>query len=241
MKTTDYISFTIDRFPKGYIFTYSDFTTEVKHKEAVIKALNRMVLSGKIEKIAKGKYYKPEMTSFGKLKPNQGEIIKDLLEENNKTIGYLSGYSLFNTLGFTTQMSHIIQIGRNKIRPDIKRGFYIIKFIKQENIITKKNIPLLQLLDVIKFIKKIPDSSIESSIQRLIFLIQKLSDLETNTLIRLALKYPPSTKALLGAILDHLNKTKDLDKLYNTLNPMTTYRLTNVQNVISTSKKWNFV
>lgn len=241
MKTTDYISFTIDRFPKGYIFTYSDFTTEVKHKEAVIKALNRMVLSGKIEKIAKGKYYKPEMTSFGKLKPNQGEIIKDLLEENNKTIGYLSGYSLFNTLGFTTQMSHIIQIGRNKIRPDIKRGFYIIKFIKQENIITKKNIPLLQLLDVIKFIKKIPDSSIESSIQRLIFLIQKLSDLETNTLIRLALKYPPSTKALLGAILDHLNKTKDLDKLYNTLNPMTTYKLTNVQNVISTSKKWNFV
>lgn len=241
MKTTDYISFTIDRFPKGYIFTYSDFTTEVKHKEAVIKALNRMVLSGKIEKIAKGKYYKPEMTSFGKLKPNQGEIIKDLLEENNKTIGYLSGYSLFNTLGFTTQMSHIIQIGRNKIRPDIKRGFYIIKFIKQENIITKKNIPLLQLLDVIRFIKKIPDSSIESSIQRLIFLIQKLSDLETNTLIRLALKYPPSTKALLGAILDHLNKTKDLDKLYNTLNPMTTYKLTNVQNVISTSKKWNFV
>ncbi|HNX21849.1 MAG TPA: DUF6088 family protein [Bacteroidales bacterium] len=241
MKITDYISFTIDRFPKGYIFTYSDFTTEVKHKEAVIKALNRMVLSGKIEKIAKGKYYKPEMTSFGKLKPNQGEIIKDLLEENNKPIGYLTGYSLFNTLGFTTQMSHIIQIGRNNIRPDIKRGFYIIKFIKQENIITKKNIPLLQLLDVIRFIKKIPDSSIESSIQRLIFLIQKLSDLETNTLIRLALKYPPSTKALLGAILDHLNKTKDLDKLYNTLNPMTTYRLTNVQNVISTSKKWNFV
>ncbi len=241
MKITDYISLTIDRFPRGYIFTYNDFTTEVKHKEAVIKALNRMVLSGKIEKIAKGKYYKPEMTSFGKLKPNQWEIIKDLLEENNKTIGYLSGYSLFNALGFTTQMSHIIQIGRNKIRPDIKRGFYVIKFIKQENIITKKNIPLLQFLDVIRFIKKIPDSSIESSIQRLIFLIQKLSDLETNTLIRLALKYPPSTKALLGAILDHLNKTKDIDKLYNTLNPMTTYKLTNVQNVISTSKKWNFV
>jgi len=28
MKTTDYIAVTIDRLPKGYVFTYADFTTE---------------------------------------------------------------------------------------------------------------------------------------------------------------------------------------------------------------------
>jgi len=60
-------------------------------------------------------------------------------------------------------------------------------------------------------------------------------------MVRLALKYPPSTKALLGAILEHLNRTKDLEKLFKTLNPMTTYKLTNVQKVISTSKKWNIL
>jgi hypothetical protein len=32
MKTTDYISNTIDRLPKGYVFTYTDFTTEVNKK-----------------------------------------------------------------------------------------------------------------------------------------------------------------------------------------------------------------
>ena len=43
MKTAEYIAFTIDRLPNGYVFTYADFTREVSQKEAVIKALNRMV------------------------------------------------------------------------------------------------------------------------------------------------------------------------------------------------------
>jgi hypothetical protein len=38
MKTAEYIAFTIDRLPNGYVFTYADFTTEVNQKEAVIKA-----------------------------------------------------------------------------------------------------------------------------------------------------------------------------------------------------------
>lgn len=46
MKATDYIAGKIDRLPKGYVFTYDDFLGEVNGKEAVIKALNRMVASG---------------------------------------------------------------------------------------------------------------------------------------------------------------------------------------------------
>ena len=65
MKTTDYITYTIDRLPKGYIFTYADFTNEVNNKEAIIKALNRMAVAGKISKLSKGKFYKPENTVFG--------------------------------------------------------------------------------------------------------------------------------------------------------------------------------
>ena len=159
MKTTDYIAVTIDRLPKGYVFTYADFTTEVNKKEAVIKALNRMVVSGKIAKLAKGKYYKPESTPFGNLEPNQFQVVKDLLEEDGKVIGYLTGYSVFNQLGLTTQVSNTIQIGRNEIRPALKRDRYTIKFIKQKNTITKEYVPLLQLLDAIRYIKKIPETA----------------------------------------------------------------------------------
>ncbi len=64
MKIAEYIANTIDRLPKGYVFTYEDFMEEVKSKEAAIKSLNRLVASGKISKLSKGKYYKPEKNSF---------------------------------------------------------------------------------------------------------------------------------------------------------------------------------
>jgi hypothetical protein len=96
MNIKKYIELTIDRLPKGYVFTYSDFMTEVTTKEAVIKALNRMVASGKITKLSKGKYYKPENTQFGNLQPSQAQVVKDLLEENKKTTGYLTGYSIYS-------------------------------------------------------------------------------------------------------------------------------------------------
>ena len=121
MNISENIRNRIDRLPKGYIFTYEDFDVDVKNKEAIVKALNRMVESGKISKLAKGKYFKPEKTPFGVLQPSQEQIVKDLLDEDGKTIGYLTGYSVYNKLGLTAQVSNVIQIGKNETRPKFKR------------------------------------------------------------------------------------------------------------------------
>ena len=241
MKTAEYIAYTIDRLPKGYVFTYVDFDTEVNQKEAVIKALNRMAASGKIAKLSKGKYYKPENTPFGNLQPNQAQVVKDLLEESGKITGYLTGYSIYNQLGLTTQVSNTIQIGKNQIRPNFKRERYTISFIKQKNTITKANIPLLQLLDAIRYIKKIPDASIESSCKRFLVLIKNLSAKETKSLVRLALKYPPATRALLGALLEQLQQAKASEPLFKSLNPITKYKLAGAAKALSTTEKWNIV
>lgn len=112
MKVADNKWDTINRLPKGYVFTYQDFNVEVKRKEAIIKALNRMVDSGKISKLSKGKYFKLEKTPFGLLQPNQKQIVKDLLDEDGKTVGYLTGYSIYNRLGLTTQVSNVIGLPR---------------------------------------------------------------------------------------------------------------------------------
>jgi hypothetical protein len=239
MKITDYISYTIDRLPKGYVFTYADFITEVNQKEAVIKALNRLVAAGKIAKLSKGKYYKPETTPFGNLQPDQTQVVKDLLEENGKTVGYLTGYSIYNSLGLTTQISNTIQIGKNEVRPAFKRGQYTISFIKQNNIITKENIPLLQILDAIRYIKKIPDTTISKSCERLLVLLKNLTDSETSTLVRLSLKYPPSTRALLGTLLDTIQTDNITEPLHKSLNPITKYKLPGVKNLFPEADKWN--
>lgn len=240
MKTTDYIAYIIDRFPKGFVFTYADFNSEVSQKQALIKALNRMVIFGKIAKLSKGKYYKPETTPFGDLLPNQKQVVKDLLEEKGKINGYLTGYSIYNQLGLTTQVSNTIQIGKNEIRPSFKRDRYTIDFIKQKNNITKDNIPLLQILDAIRYIKKIPDTTITNSCIRFIAILRQLKEKDLLLIMRLANKYPPATRALLGAMLDELKSTKT-ETLFNTLNPITKYKLAGAFSVLSTAEKWNIV
>ena len=240
MKITDYISFTVDRFPKGFVFTYTDFPAEVNQKEAIIKALNRMVAAGKIAKLSKGKYYKPETTPFGILQPDRSQVVKDLLEENGKTVGYLTGYSIYNSLGLTTQLSNVIQIGKNVVRPAFKRGQYTISFIKQNNIITKENIQLLQILDAIRYIQKIPDTTVGKSGKRLSVILKNLSDTEKSTLVRLALKYPPSARALLGTLLDTIQADALSQPLYDSLNPITKYKLPGLKVVFPVADKWNF-
>ena len=241
MKTSEYLSLTIDRFPKGYVFTYSDFDTKVDQREAAIKALNRLAGSGKIAKLSKGKYYKPENSPFGQLQPHQSQVVKDLLEDDGKITGYLTGYSIYNQLGLTSQVSNTIQIGKNEIRPNFLRDRYAISFIKQKNAVIKENIPLLQILDAIRYIKKIPDATIESSLNRLLAILKGLSDKEKSKIVTLALKYPPATKAILGALLDELEQIDITGRLYKTLNAITQYKLAGAGKILKAAKKWNIV
>lgn len=241
MKTTDSIANTIDRLPNGYVFTYTDFVNEVNKKEAVVKALNRMVAAGKLSKLSKGKYYKSEKTVFGDLQPNQREIVKDLLEVDRKIVGYLTGFSIYNQLGLTTQVSNTIEIGKNEIRPNFKRGKYNISFLRQKNTITKDTVPLLQILDAIRNIKKIPDTSISSACMRFIAIFKDLPEKDRSTLVRLSQKYPPATRALLGAIFEEIGDNSFSDLLQKSLNPITKYKLSGANKALSTTEKWNIV
>ena len=239
MKTAEYTANSIDRLPRGYVFTYADFVTDVNKKEAVIKALNRMAASGSIVKLAKGKFYKPEESAFGKLQPTQREIVKDLLEKNGKVIGYLTGYSIYNQLGLTTQVSNTIQIGRKEIRASFKRGRYTISFSRQKNTITKENIPILQILDSIRTIKKIPDTTSASACKRLLVIVKELPTKDKSTLARLAQKYSPAVRALVGAILEETGDLSLTDPLKKSLNPISVYKLSGIEQILPAAKTWN--
>ncbi len=239
MKIAANIKNIIDRLPRGYVFTSDDFTGKVSSKEALVKTLNRLAASGKIVKLAKGKYYKPEQSPFGELPPNQYQVVKDLLERGGKVHGYLTGVSIYSRLGLTTQVGSTIQIGRNETRASFKRGRYTISFVKQKNRISKDNIPLLQILDGIRFIKKIPDASPKKSCEILQNLIAALSEEEQSRISKLALKYQPSTRALLGAILAHLGNEERAAILKKSLNPFTSYTIPGVSEVLPAAAGWN--
>lgn len=216
----------IDGFKEGYVFTYIDIEGASKNREAIIKSLNRLVEKGIINKLAKGKFYKPTKSEYGTLGPDLNEIVKDLLEHNGEVIGYLTGLSIFNKYRLTTQLSNTIQIGRNTFKPPIKRSIYTIHFVLQKNIITKENIEILQVLDCLKMIKGIPDTTKDNTLHILGKIIRKYRKPQRDILIQLSMKYPPSTRALLGMIFEEEKIMSPLDKIRETLNPISKFNIT---------------
>jgi len=229
----------IESFTYGYVFTASDFPVDVAKQKSVNKVLENLTKAGKIRRLSKGRYYKTKTTEFGELPPDSYQIVKDLLTENGKQVGYITGYQIFNELGLTTQVSAILQIGTIKDKKSTKRSYYKIRFVKQWNTITKENILLLQLLDCLRFFKNIPDTMPKDSCQRLLYLLSELNDNQRNKIKKLALKYTPQAIALLGAMLETLNPNEDIEMLRSALNFQTFYKLGIPQDILSTQKKWN--
>jgi len=238
-KITEIVKNKIENITYGYVFTAGDFPVDITKQKSVNKVLENLTKVGKIRRLSKGRYYKTKTTEFGELLPDSYQIVKDLLEENGKPIGYITGYQIFNELGLTTQVSAILQIGTIKDKKSTKRSYYRIKFVKQWNTITKENIPLLQLLDCMRFFKNIPDTMPAESCRRILYLLSKLGDTQRNKIKKLALKYTPQAIALLGAMLETLNPNEDVEMLRKSLNFQTFYRLGIPQEILPTQKKWN--
>lgn len=236
---TDNIRNTIKRFPRGFVFTSADFPIYVEKEKTVNKILNNMVAAGQIRRLSKGRFYKPKMSKFGELPPDTYQIVKDLIEKDGKVIGYLTGYSIFNKLGLTTQLSAILQIGTRKEKKAVKRGNYRIKFVIQPNNITKENTSILQLLDCLRFFKNIPDAMPDDTCVRLLILFKQLTAEQIATAKRLVLKYNPATIALLGALLETINKNEDTGRLFKTLNHQSSYKLNISEKILSNQKKWH--
>lgn len=239
MKVTQYIKDQIQKMPRGSVFSYSYFMQQPGQQEAIIKALNRMASAGKLAKLAKGKFYKVEETVFGQLEPDQYQTVKDLLQSNGKVTGYLTGYSIYNKLGLTTQVSNTIQIGKNDIRYSVKRGKYSISFIRQKNEILDNNIPLLQILDAIRYMKKIPDASLAVSYERLSILVSKQTEADKIRMVNLLFKYPASTRVLAGTMFEKAGAPELAKKLRQTLNPVTAYKMPGINKLIANADNWN--
>jgi hypothetical protein len=242
MKIVDIIEDKIDKLPKDYIFTYKDFNIDVGNQNTVVQILNRLTKQDKILKLSKGKFYKPRTTEFGSLKPPVKQIVKDLIEKDGKIIGYLTGYSIYNTLYLSSQISNTLQIGVNKYRRTIKRGQYKISFVLQPNVITKNNIELLQILDAVRFINEIPATTPDEACVRLQQIFKKLSFEERKHLVRLSLKYTNYVRALCGAMLEQVGAELELlDKLKKSLQTVTSYKISISESVLPVKIKWNII
>src|SRR5690606_30896389 len=157
----------ITQLPDGKTFGYDDLRIAKKEYTTAAKALERMQKNGLIKKVSKGVFYKPEQTVFGELTPDYSELLRSYLFENGKRIAYETGTVLYNRLGLTTQMAFRTKVASRSKRINIDRGTLKADAVKSYAEVTGSNYVILGLLDAFKDIKRIPDSSIPQSIQRL--------------------------------------------------------------------------
>lgn len=233
----DIIENRINKMRDGYIFTSTDFIDIVKDPSILSRALRSLVQSGKIKKAGKGRFYKPVNSIFGTLPPYEEWIVQEFLMDGKRIIGYMTGQYAYSILGLSTQISSVYTIGNNTYRRLTTRGNVQIRFIVQPNTITRANIPLLQILDAIRFIRQIPACTPDKACAILRKTISSLSADERSQLALLSMKYTAYVRAIVGAILDETEDT-DTKALYLSLNPATIYKIGLDEQALPNRNKW---
>lgn len=228
----------IQQLPEGTTFDYQTLMVERTEYTAASKALERLIKKEIINRVSSGIFYKPKQTAFGALKPNEQELLKTYLFEEGKRIAYITGVSLYNRLGLTTQIPKVIKIACRDKRIFATVGSIKGKAVKSYVDVTDNNYCLLELLDALKDFNQIPDLDSGSALILLANKFKTISRKELDSLIAIALKYPPRVRALLGAILEKYNAETNLSALRNSLNPLSEYQYNIPLTALSNGANW---
>lgn len=241
MTASQQIAHQVESLGTDRVFSISDLGLPAEWWENIRVKLGRMVKSGKLVKLAPGKYYRPRISILGPVPPSTENLVQDILYKDGKVKGYLTTYSVWDSMGLTTQFSSVIVIGLNYRKDAINRDGRTVQFILQPNEVTTETILLLQILDSIKFIKSIPDTSISNSIERLSEIIRALDENQLKVMVELAMKYPPRVRALLGAMLENNGTGPMASTLHKSLNPLTEYRIGISGETLPNKQNWRIV
>lgn len=236
MKTAGVVKKRISSFPEGALITYRDFA-DIKNTQAVALTLSRLVRRGVVKRLGRGKYFVPKKSRFGSLGPSDSQIIKWVVKRER---GYVSGLTAYNAMGLTTQVSNVVTVSGSRYNRNATLGKLKLRYVKSRVPVKKENVFLLQLLDAIRDMKKIPDTSVKEIIIKLKHILFDLNARQTRDLISLAKYYRPFVKAMVGAILEE-KKVDELDGLKKDINPLTVFKISLSENILPYKKHWNFV
>lgn len=229
----------IDRVPTGRIFGYEVFPQYPESPMAVVRAVNRSVDTRRLRRVEKGRFYKPRKGALGDVPVSDEERLRDALYRDGRRVGYVTGSALYNRLGLTTQMPQTIEIAVNRATQIKDFGTMRIKLVSRRAPITNPTVPLLEILDVLRNAREVPDTSVERVIEETTRRLRQLKPAELKKLQRFALDYySPRTRALLGMLLTRCRK-EVLPALKVSLNPTTRFNLGIDPDEWPESRAWN--
>jgi hypothetical protein len=244
MKVAREIENRINEFKDGTTFKYQQLSIESNQYIAAAKAMERFIEKGLIKRVSTGIFYKPKQTAFGELMPNEEELLKPYLFQNGKRIAYVTGISLYNRMGLTTQVPKNIKIASRDKRITVSIGKIQGTPVKSYVDVTDNNFYLLEILDALKDFRRIPNLDNASAVSMILSLLKRLNKKERKQVMNFALSYPPRVRAFLGALVESIVSSSDrtndeLVTLKESLNPLSEYNYGISENILSTSPIWN--
>ena len=239
MKVAKKIEKKIDKMQDGSTFRYQELAIAPEEYSAATKAIERLIKKGTISRASTGVFYKPKKTAFGSLKPKEEELLKPYLFEGDNRVAYITGTALYNRMGLTTQVPKNIRVASRSKRIVTKVGIIQVKPVKSYMDVTNENYYLLELLDVLKDFKTIPDTEKSQIIKFMLQKFKLLSKKEKVNLVNIAIKYPPRVRAFTGALLNKINPAKPVKELKKSINPLTIYEFGIDKKLLPNIEYWN--
>lgn len=176
------------------------------------KLLERMHKNKKLEKLSKGIYYFPKETKFGVIPISDEEIIS-LFTKNNE--GMVVGYSLYNKLNLTTQISKKITIYSSNVNNEIKN----IRNIEIKNVNTnysKGYIKIIEMLEVLQNFYEIQDLNYNAFYNYVEDFSKYYNEDITNDILK-NVNYKKSTISSLNNILNFFKIENNLNQYLSSL------------------------
>lgn len=231
----------IAEIPTGKSFGFADFgDLATTRRRALSRTLGQMVKNKEIRRAYPGRFYRPRVSDrFGPMGLLGCELLREALD-----VGYPAGSWAHNDLGLSTQVPMVLTIATPSWTHERRFGYQKVRYVRS----TIKEIPkaqaarlALMILDALKEIRHVSDSSPDHVVNQLFLLFKQHVTIEhLGYLLKYGLQYPPQVRALLGAIFEvekHLHLSEMLRK---TLNPRTEY-LVGLEDSLPNLKKWRLV
>ena len=216
---------TIDKIPLGKIFGYQVFPHYLNAPDAVVRAVCRRVERQQLKRVAKGLFYTPRQGILGDVPLTDGERLQDLQFKNGRRVGYITGAALYNRLGLSTQIPKTITLATNRAAQTKDLGTIRIKLVPTRAPISNSTVPLLEILDVLRKVKKMQDADVGKVLKVLAQRLAELTPDELRKIQRLALEYySAATRALLGVLLTQ-TMAEILPALRASINPTCRFNL----------------
>lgn len=186
---------------------YKEKLSDAVEEAAYYKALERMCSAGELARAAKGVYYLPKKNKYGSVPPSDREIV-DAFTRNGK--GTVVGYSLYNSLGLTTQIPKTVEV-LSSVLEEFSKTIRNVSVKKSELFYDHAAENIIHGLDVFQNFNSIQDIDYKMFIEFAKSFANKYSDEAFEKVIAVE-KFKKSTIAFQREVLNYYGIRNCLDR-----------------------------